>query len=259
MGQGREAWAARHAHTSRPRADQEAAAYNPHTHKSTPTRWPQADRWSREQVGVGRLCTTDRRWVPRTEAEQARYKAYPSSCVQVPRYLTPKKAPGGRRRAKVGEVGGGLESKARAPCLASAASRDRPMARRIGRQRSGAVRTASRAGSPVCSFVRACVCSFTNTRRRNGLFERLSPPEEFSSRLVRMISKMMVQVSDGGARGQQGWKENQLDETEMTGKWAVLCRVRVGNKVVSGAQDVGGRWAIVAAASSSCVSPRKSM
>lgn len=177
--------------------------------------------------------------------------------MQVPRYLTPKKAPGGRRRAKVGEVGGGLESKARAPCLASAASRDRPMARRIGRQRSGAGRTASRAGSPVCSFVRACVCSFTNTRRRNGLFERVSPPEEFSRRtFVRMVSTRTVQVSDGGARGQQGWKENQLDETAMTGKWAVLCRVRVGNKVVSGAQDVGGRWAIVAAASSSCVSPR---
>lgn len=51
-------------------------------------------------------------------------------------------------------MGGGLESKARAPCLASAASRDRPMARRIGRQRSGAGRTASRAGSFVC-FVRA--------------------------------------------------------------------------------------------------------
>lgn len=38
-------------HGTHTQADQEAdqeAAHNPHTHKSTPTRRPQADRWSRE-------------------------------------------------------------------------------------------------------------------------------------------------------------------------------------------------------------------
>lgn len=120
----------------------------------------------------------------------------------------------------------------------------------------------------VRSFVGSFVCSFPSpTRRRNwaflkssafgGLREAVDEYEEDCDEFEGDVSDSQQQVMEAFEATRP---ETQLDETAvtvMTGvKWAILCRVRVRNKLLLfGEQDVRRPRATVASAGC-CVSPR---